>query len=103
MKRFYKIDAYMRNGKQLELTKTNLISAFYCLRECINSGLYREIYFTVYEKDETNKYLLNEKCFLPSGDGFIKWTKRANWYYNRFKKYIQEYGTTKEISFIKGV
>lgn len=103
MKRFYKIDTYMKNGAHYELTKTNLHTAFYCLRDCINSGLYCKIFFAVYEKDATNKYLLNEKLSFRAGDGFIQWNNTANWYFERFKSFIRKYGTSKEINFKKGV
>lgn len=96
MSRYYEITAYTETGKYYSFSRCSLHTAFYVLRDCINSGLYHEIYFDIYDTKSINKHV----GFMPAGDGFIKSTTRANWYFERFKKWVDKYGTSKEISFI---
>ena len=91
-----------RNKYGFTIEKQDLKTAFYCLNDCLNSGLYQEIVFRVYKSD---------KCGFSSDAPVLSWNDRENalkmncnltargikaykHYLTRFINYIKSYGYT---------
>lgn len=92
-KRFYAITYFkgdQNNGETIY--KNDLLSAFYCYRDLINSDLYNRVVFWIITDYKCNVNTSTPAIVYTAGNGVIYGTKKTNYHYKAFKRYIDNYG-----------
>ena len=99
-KRYYTITFFVddKNSGQT-IYKNDLLSAFYCYRDLINSDLYFCVVFRVATVYKCGGEISAPAIVYTAGNGVIKGTKKTNYYFKAFKRYIDNYGSRKQVIF----
>lgn len=98
-KRFYTITFFTAGENYGEtIEKNDIKTAFYCFRDLINSGLYYNVVFRVETVYKCGVNISAPKIYADkNGVNFA--SKKINYHYNAFKRYIDNYGSSKKIIF----
>ena len=88
----YAIKTNLKNPNyNYAIFKSDLTTAFYCLRDCINSEFYNELIFAVDG--------LPVLHYVKATNTLFAYSKRGAWYLKRYENYLKTHGTTKQIIF----
>ena len=99
-KRYYSITFFTAGkyyGETIE--KNDIKTAFYCFRDLINSGLYYKVVFRVETAYKCGVNTSDPKIVYTDKTGVNFASKKINYHYNAFKRYIACYGSSKQIIF----